>query len=140
VSEAEVQRRTEAALESAGLKDMRPAYRRLLVRLKQTDPEAFHEATRRYQEDLEPSIASGRAEPVSAWLDYGAWLAGRLARGQAMAIDASGLARPLQPGAGPESGWLVLHLPEDTRSPAILLAWPADPSEAQRAAMELLVP
>ena len=77
--------------------DMRPAYRRLLLRLKEADPGAFEEATRRYREDLEPAIESGAGDPVTAWLEYGTWLAGQLSAGSALTIDASGRARPFDP-------------------------------------------
>ena len=57
MSEDGARGRTDEALESAGLADMRPAYRRLLVRLKGVDPAAFEEASSRYRDDLEPAIA-----------------------------------------------------------------------------------
>ena len=72
---------TREALAAAGLADMRPAYRRLLVRLKQDSPVAFDEASRRYREDLEPAIARGDESPLSAWIGYGSWLAAQLAEG-----------------------------------------------------------
>ena len=138
MSEDTAKRRTDEALQKAGLADMRPAYRKLLVRLKQTDPAAFQEATRRYREDLEPAIAAGDADPISAWLDYGCWLAGRIVEGQATAIDATGRARPFDPSA-PDAGEMILHIPDDDRAPAIALAMPSTPSESQRETAELLL-
>ncbi len=138
MSEDAARRRTDEALQKAGLADMRPAYRKLLVQLKQADPAAFQEATRRYREDLEPAVAGGDADPISAWLDYGCWLAGRIADGRAMAIDATGRARPFEPSA-PDAGTMILHIPDDDRAQAIALAMPSAPSESQRETAELLL-
>jgi len=135
----QAERRTEQALQRADLADFRPLYRKLLVRLKSSDPEAFREATRRYQEDLEPSIADGTADPLAAWLGYGRWLAGRFADGHAVTIDRSGRARPLDEAVQPDDGSLVIHLPADARAAALLLAEPRKPSEPQRMTIELLV-
>lgn len=131
--------RTDEALRRAGLADMRPAYRRLLVRLKQSDPAAFDEASRRYREELEPEIAAGDCDPIRAWLEYGEWLAGRLDAGRALAIDPSGRARPFDASALADGGVMVVHMPDDDRAPATLLAMPAGPSESQQAAAELLI-
>ncbi len=130
---------TAEALERAGLADMRPGYRKLLVRLRQADPDGFEEATRRYREEVEPAIAAGEADPVSAWVGYGLWLADRLARGRAISVDASGRARPLDSHAGPGSGALVLHVPDDDRAPVVALARPREPSESQRTTSDLLI-
>jgi hypothetical protein len=130
---------TEEALALAGLADMRPAYRRLLVRLKQESPTSFEEATRRYREELEPAIASGDSSPLCAWLGYGAWLAGRFSEGRAMAIDPTGRARPFDPASEPEAGSMVLYLPDDDRAPATLLAVPTDPTDSQKETADLLV-
>jgi hypothetical protein len=138
VSEDTARRLTDEALQKAGLADMRPAYRKLLVQLKQADPAAFQEATRRYREDLEPAVSGGDADPISAWLDYGCWLASRIAEGRAMAIDATGRARPFDPSA-PDAGTMILHVPDDDRAPAIALAMPCAPSESQRETAELLL-
>ena len=118
---------------------MRPAYRRLLVRLKQADPMAFEEASRRYREHLEPAIAAGEADAIAAWLDYGTWLAGRFASGRPLEIDASGRARPFDPGSTPGAGAMVLHVPEDDRAPATVLAMPSAPSNPQRETVDLLI-
>ena len=130
--------RTDEALKSAGLADMRPAYRRLLVRLKGVNPAAFEEASRRYRDELEPAIAGGDIDPIAAWLEYGVWLAGQFADGRALAVDASGRARPFDPAAAADAGTMVLHIPDDDRSPATLLAVPTAPSEPQRETAELL--
>jgi hypothetical protein len=117
---------------------MRPAFRRLLVRLKQVDPERFEEASRRYQDELEPAVAAGRVDPIAAWLDYGSWVAGSLARGRTLSIDSTGRARPFRTDvASPEVG-LLIHLPDDERAGAILLAIPREPTEPQRVTADLL--
>lgn len=131
--------RTDEALRRAGLADMRPAYRKLLVRLKQSDPAAFDEASRRYREELEPEITAADSDPIRAWLAYGTWLAGQLAAGRTLAIDASGRAQPFEGSSAPEAGVMILHVPEDDRAPATLLAMPSGPSESQRETAELLV-
>jgi len=138
VSEDAAKRRTDEALQKAGLADMRPVYRKLLVQLKQADPAAFQEATRRYRDDLEPAVSGGDADPISAWLDYGCWLAGRITEGRAMAIDTTGRARPFEPSA-PDTGTMILHVPDDDRARAIALAMPSAPSESQRETAELLL-
>jgi hypothetical protein len=139
VSEDRSRELTDEALEQAGLSDMRPAYRRLLVRLKETDPGAFDEASRRDRDELEPAIAGGDVDPITAWLAYGTWLAGQFADGRTLAIDATGRARPFDPATTPAAGIMILHIPDDDRSPATLLAVPATPSESQRETAELLV-
>jgi hypothetical protein len=138
VSEGEAEGRTEAALLRAGLTDMRPAYRRLLVQMKSSDPEAFEEASRRYREELEPAISRGDVDPIMAWLEYGSWLAGQLADGRVLAIDTSGRAQPFDPSSSPEPGTMLLHVPEDDRAPVTLLAVPSTPSEPQRETADLL--
>ena len=139
MSEADAGGVTERALEESGVADMRPAYRKLLVRLKQARPVDFEEATRRYREELEPSIAAGDLDPVAAWLSYGRWLAEQVVAGNAVAIDRTGRSHPLDRDAEPERDSLVLHMPDDERAPALLLSIPRAPSEAQRMAAELLV-
>lgn len=139
MSEAEAGRALEEALDAAGIADMRPAYRKMLVRLKQSQPADFEEATRRFREELEPAVAAGDVEPISAWLDYGRWLADRVIRGRVVTVDRSGRARPLDPEAEPGHDAMVLHLPDDERAFALLLSAPRKPSRAQRTTADLLV-
>jgi hypothetical protein len=139
VSEDRSTRLTDEALGRSGLADMRPAFRKLLLRLKRTDSAGFEEATRRYREELEPSVAAGEVDPIVVWLDYGMWLAGQLAPGQAMAIDRTGRARPCSSQVSPDFSDLLLHVPDDDRQGPILVAEPGEPSEAQRATLGLLV-
>jgi hypothetical protein len=107
--------------------------------LKQADPVAFEEASRRYREDLEPAIAAGEADAMAAWLEYGTWLAGQFASGRPLEIDRSGRARPFEPGSTPAAGVMVLHVPEDDRAPATVLAMPSSPSDPQRETVDLLI-
>ncbi len=139
MSEEQARGPTDEALERVGLADMRPAYRKLLVRLKQADPAAFEEASRRYRDELEPAIATEQVDPILAWIGYGIWLAGQFSEGRPLAIDASGRARPFDPTSTPGSGAMIVHVPEDDRAPATLLAIPSAPSEPQRETADLLV-
>jgi len=138
VSEDLTESRTLEALERSGLADMRPAYRKLLLQLKKADPAAFDEATRRYQEELEPSIAGGAADPIAAWLEYGIWIAARLSGGRPMTIDPTGRARDFDSGSLPGPGDMVLFMPDDDRAPVRLLAVPGEPTDPQKESAALL--
>lgn len=129
--------RYEAALAEHGLTDVRPLYRELLKELKVQDPDGYREAVRRYEEEVGP--AAGEADdPVRPWIEYGRWLADALIDGRAVAVDRTGRARDLAEGAPPPEGALLLHLPESTRRRALELAVPAEPTDYQEAARELL--
>jgi hypothetical protein len=128
--------RTAEALERAGLDDPRPALRNLLRDLKAADPEAFAEATRRYQDALVPSLADDTEDPAAAWLEYGFWLAQRTSPGEAVEIDSTGRARPA--GKTPREGMLFLHLPADSKRKAIVLLSPREASLPQRETIALL--
>ena len=130
-------RRTEQALDRAGLADPRPALRDLLRCLKASDPEVFAEATSRYQKDLVPAAAAEENDPLAAWLEYGTWLAERLSPGEVVSIDATGRSRP--PSQSLRKGDMYLHLPADPKRRAVLLLAPRRPSEAQRETIGLLV-
>ena len=119
MSEEPVRGRTDEALERAGLADMRPAYRRLLVALKSSDPAAFEEASRRYREEIEPAIAGGEVDPVATWLEYGIWLSCHITDGRPLAVDATGRARPFDPETDPDSAPMILYMPEDDRAPLL---------------------
>ncbi|MCL7963978.1 MAG: hypothetical protein M8858_01005 [marine benthic group bacterium] len=129
-------RRTAEALNRAGLDDPRPALRNLLRDLKERDPEAFGEATRRYQEKLAPSLASDGDDPVAAWLEYGCWLAQRVSPGKVVEVDATGRARPAPETPG--KGRLFLHLPSDPKRKALVILAPLEPTLPQRETMALL--
>ena len=124
------------SLEELGLEDVRPLYRALLKRLKTEDPDAYADAVRRFEDEVKPAVEEGD-DPLGEWLAYGRWLAGRLAPGRDVAVDPSGRSEELGDGTPPE-GSLLLHLPESTRRRAVELALPAEPTDHQEAARELL--
>ena len=125
-----------AALERLGLQDVRPLYRALLRQLKAEDPEAYGDAVRRYEDDVQPAVETGD-DPLGEWIGYGRWLAGRLAPGRDVAVDPTGRAEELGDGT-PPAGALLLHLPDSTRRRAMELALPAEPTDYQVEARELL--
>lgn len=128
--------RLETALQDADQQDPRPLYRPALRHLRDRHPEAFRDALRHLEEELIPAVA-GEADPLAAWLEYGRRLASALGDGRLVELDSTGRARPVRdPG---EARGLVLHLPDDTAAPALVLRYPADPSKAQQATFELLV-
>lgn len=129
--------RIQAALESGSYTDMRPVYRAILKRLKRKDAVLFDEATARYEETLVPSLADEATDPISAWVEYGAWLARKLGTGRLVRLDESGLATNCE--AAPAPGQVLLFLPDEQGESAIPLLRPAEPSTAQKAALGLLV-
>ncbi|MFQ5679224.1 MAG: hypothetical protein ACE5HP_07165 [Gemmatimonadota bacterium] len=137
---SEVDTRYRAALDRRRVADVQPLYRKLLVRLKSADPAAYEAAVARYEKTVPSRIAAAEADPLEAWIEYGMWLAARLSPGRAVAVDAEGRAHEVgrEAGRALPSGGLLLHLPDEARAPALLLAMPREPSEAQRATVELL--
>ena len=115
---------------------MRPAYRAMLRQLKKQDATRFDEATRKYETELVPALIDGERDPIAAWAEYGAWLAGETLPGRLLRLDESGLATPSDPR--PVPGHVLLYLPDETSRPAVPIVLPADPSPAQQAALELL--
>lgn len=135
---AEADLELDNRLAAGGFADMRPAYRTLLRRMKEKDSGAFAEATERYERTLLPAIEAGAGDPLAAWTSYGLWLAGRLGPGRLACLDATGLASDVT-DATPSVGNVLLFLPDAEKEPAILILSPAEPSEAQRSALQLLV-
>jgi hypothetical protein len=137
--EAERRARAEARLQEAaaalGLADPRAPFRERLRSLRESQPEAFRRAVGHYEAEVLPALAG--EEPLAAWVEYGHFLGQLSASGRLTAVDASGRATPWGPPAA--AGTVVLYLPEDTAVEALLVAAPAEPSAAQRAAMDLLV-
>ncbi len=129
---------TAEALAAAGLADLRPAYRALLLRLRKQDPEGFAEATTRYEQVLTPTVESG-ADPVTAWLAYGTWIARRLLTGRLVELDPTGLATDVTGEPEASAGVVLLYLPDAASETAIPIARPTEPSAAQRTALQLLV-
>lgn len=125
------------ALSGSGTRDPRDFYRKRLKELKATDPSAFARGATYYREELIPGIAEGRSEPLSAWLEYGRFLAELTEEGTTVLVDESGKSLAYEPGAG--AGLLVLHLPRDPKRRALLIGLPTRLSPAQKATYQLLV-
>jgi hypothetical protein len=128
--------RLSRAVAEGGFADPRPALRERLRALRETGGGGFDEARRHYEEQVLPALATG-ADPLGAWIDYGAWLAALGAPGRVLAVDALGTAQAYRAPPGP--GLLILHVPDDTAAGVLVLAAPAAPSAAQRATLDLLV-
>jgi hypothetical protein len=133
----EADRLLQEALKDSGVRDPRELYRQILRELKRSDPARYDKLATHFQAVLVPSIASGQAEPLQAWREYGRLLAEAMAEGRTVAIDVTGRAHPYSPDAPME--WLLLHLPEAKADRAMLVSIPSEPSTAQKATYELLV-
>jgi hypothetical protein len=129
--------RFQQALEKTGARDPREFYRKRLRNLKAQNPEAFRRAVEYHDTRLVPSVAAEGSDPLREWLEYGRFLATLVAPGRTVQIDDSGRAREYAP-PGP-ADHLVLHLPTDTRQPAMAVGIPSKLSPAQRATYALLV-
>ena len=129
--------RLAAALEASGAPDPRGPCRALLRELKRKDPDAYAKGVAFYQQSVVPSIASDQQEPLDAWLAYGLRLAELTAPGSAVAVDPRGRSRPFEAPRDPAD--LVLHLPGSSRARPLMVAAPAEPSGAQKAAVGWLV-
>lgn len=126
----------EEALSRVGARDPREFYRDRLRELKQVDAEGYEKAVTYYRDVLIPSVASGDAEPLQAWTEYGRRLAAAVAPGRTVAIDATGVAGPYEAPAPRDR--LILHLPEG-KGRALLVGLPSELSPAQRATYDVLV-
>jgi hypothetical protein len=127
----------DAVLRQTGARDPREFYRERLRELKERDTDGYRAAVRYFEDTLVPSIASGGAEPLEAWREYGRRLAELTAPGRTVAVDASGRARPYEAPAPPDA--LVLHLPDAPSGRALLVGLPRELSDAQRATYDWLV-
>ena len=130
-------RRFDEALESTGARDPREFYRKALRELKEVDSAAYDRAVGHFQEVLVPSIASGGAEPLAAWREYGCLIAEATAEGRTVEVDETGLSGPFTPESPLDR--MVLHLPDGRGGRAILVSLPPNPTPAQRATYDLLV-
>lgn len=127
--------RLEEALARTGARDPREYYRERLKELKQSDADGYAASVAYYRDTLLPRVASGEAEPLAAWTEYGRHLAEATAAGRTLSVDPTGRAHPYAyPALGDH---LVLHLPEKGR--ALLVGLPAELSAAQRATYDVLV-
>lgn len=127
----------EEAFEARGLADPRPMCRAILKQLRDADSAGYDDAVRRYEEELADRDEAAGEAGVTAWLEYGLWMAERLDPGKAVAVDPDGRAEEV--AAPPSDAPLLLHLPEKRNRRALLIAAPRDPSPAQEATRELLV-
>ncbi len=132
---AEADRIFEEALERTGARDPRQFYRERLLALKGSDPDGYATAVAYYRETLVPDIASGKAEPLGAWTEYGRILAEAVSQGRTVSVDSTGMAHPYE---GPDTERLILHLPKDGRR-ALVVALPASLSPPQLATYDVLV-
>jgi hypothetical protein len=129
--------RFERALASSGARDPREYYRERLRSLKQADAAAYERAVQYYRETLVPSVASEDGDPLTAWQEYGRFIAELTARGRTVEVDRTGKAHPYHPPTPGDR--LVLHIPEGRTTRAMLVGLPAEPSAAQMATYDLLV-
>jgi len=136
---AELETPREAAYAEAlarhGLADVQPLYRQLLLRLKAQDAAAYEKAVAHYKVEVESAVEEAE-DPVAVWVAYGVWLAPRLAPGSLRAVNVDGLATPAE--SPPPLGPMLMHLPEDPKVRALVLAMPAEPSPAQQETAALL--
>jgi len=126
----------EESLAKTGARDPREFYRERLKELKRIDAAAYETAVAYYRGTLVPEVARGEKDPLDAWTEYGRRLASALSSGRTISVDASGLAHEYE---GPERDRLVLHLPDDKGSRALLVGLPLSLSVAQRATYDVLV-
>jgi hypothetical protein len=134
-SRAHAEARLEAAAAALGLADPRPALRERLRLLRDTQPELFRRAIEHYDAAVLRALAD--ADPIVAWLEYGAFIGQLTANGRLTAVDAAGRAAPYRPPAS--AGVVFLFLPDDNAVGALLVAAPLHPSPAQQATIRLLV-
>ena len=133
----EADRRFQEAMAAAGARDPRDFYRQSLRDLKESNPQGYERAVGHFQKVLVPAIASGEAEPLGAWREYGRLIAEVTAPGRTVEIDETGRSRPYSPDSPLDR--LVLHLPDEKGARAILVSLPPTPTAAQRASFDLLV-
>jgi len=127
----------EAALAQSGGRDPREFYRERLRELKDANPASYQEAVAFYTNELVPAVAAGSVDPLAAWLDYGVRLCEWCAPGEPVEIDPTGVRNPLSASTPPDR--LVLHIPGEKRTRALLVGLPAELTPAQRATFDLLV-
>lgn len=134
---ARADERFAAALTAAGARDPRDFYRKQLVALKARDRASYQRALAYFEERLIPAVARDDSDALGEWLEYGRVLATLATPGRTVQIDAAGRASDYAPPVPPDA--LVLHLPERTSEPAIVVGIPTTLSPAQRASYDLLV-
>jgi hypothetical protein len=133
---ARAEARLEQKVRESGARDPRKFYEERLAELAERDPRAHKDALEYAERTLYPTVASGDADPVAAWTEFGRRLADAAASGKTVNVDGSGRSSPYSNPA--PSDVLVLHLPQ-AGGRAMLVALPKELSEAQRATYDWLV-
>jgi hypothetical protein len=134
---ARADERFARVLQETGARDPRDFYRKQLVALKAADAAAYRRALAYFEGELIPAVAREDSDPIGEWLEYGRFLATLTGPGRAVQIDAEGRSTPYTRPVPPDA--LVLHLPERTTAPAVVVGIPATLTPAQRATYDLLV-
>lgn len=134
---ARADERYQQALAAAGARDPRDFYRERLKTLKEKDPAGFKRALAYFNETLIPAVAGDDSDPLAEWLEYGRLLATLSEPGRTVQIDATGRAVDYRRPVPRDS--LVLHLPDSSTRPALIVGIPPKLSPPQKAAHELLV-
>jgi len=129
--------RFQEALDRTGARDPRDFYRQRLRELRERDADAYERAIRYFEDRLIPAVADQASDPLTEWLEYGRFLAGLVAPGRTVQVDAGGRARDFEAPVG--SDRLVLHIPSSTRDAVMVVGLPPQLSPAQRATYDLLV-
>jgi hypothetical protein len=130
--------RLDEALDRAALQDPRAFFRDQLRLLKDSDPAAFEEARRHYEEVLLGRVAAEDSDPVLEWFEYGKLLTELGGKGgRLVMVDRGGRATTFSPPLVMDQ--LVFHLPEDPHAPALALSMPRALSPAQEATASLLL-
>ncbi|HEU0055371.1 MAG TPA: hypothetical protein VFQ39_19420 [Longimicrobium sp.] len=129
--------RFEQALKEQGARDPRDFYRKQLVELKSGNADAYRRALAHFEDTLIPTVAEEGSDPVGEWLEYGRLLATLATRGRTIVVDPTGRARDYARPVPADA--LVLHLPELTTRPAIIVGLPTELTQPQRATYDLLV-
>jgi hypothetical protein len=134
---AAVEARLEEALARHGARDAREYYRGQLRELKGENPRAYEEAVAHYRDVLLPALERGGEDPVALWTAYGQHLAQLRAPGRSVVVDGTGASHGFEVDRA--LGALVLHIPEQAREAAMIVALPAELTPAQRATVDFLV-
>lgn len=133
----EAERLLNEALKRHGARDPREYYRAQLRALREENRSGYDEAVAYYRETLLPAVAGGDADPLAEWTAYGRQLARHRARGRTVIVGEDGVARDFE--LADALGRLVLHVPDEKRDPAMIVALPRELSPAQRATVDFLV-
>lgn len=127
----------QEALERHGARDPRDYYRDQLRALREENRSGYDEAVAYYRETLLPAVAGGDSDPLAQWTAYGRQLARHRAEGRTVIVGEDGVARDFE--LGDALGHLVLHVPDEKRERAMIVALPRELSPAQRATVDFLV-